>query len=70
MPLSSESIQHLDALKGQMGRVAVIGGSEDYTGAPYFSAMASARLGADMVGSLHSLFTYTAQQLTVQFRVM
>jgi ATP-dependent NAD(P)H-hydrate dehydratase len=36
-------------MKGQMGRVAVIGGSEDYTGAPYFSAMASARLGADMV---------------------
>lgn len=35
-----------------MGRVAVIGGSEDYTGAPYFSAMASAKLGADMV-SLH-----------------
>ncbi|KAI9819552.1 MAG: hypothetical protein M1827_007002 [Pycnora praestabilis] len=34
--------------KGQMGRVAVIGGSQDYTGAPYFSAMASARLGADM----------------------
>jgi NAD(P)H-hydrate repair Nnr-like enzyme with NAD(P)H-hydrate dehydratase domain len=36
---------------GQLGRVAVIGGSEDYTGAPYFSAMASARLGADMVSS-------------------
>jgi len=34
---------------GQLGRVAVIGGSEDYTGAPYFSAMASARLGCDMV---------------------
>ncbi|KAI1336312.1 H-hydrate dehydratase [Xylariaceae sp. FL0016] len=34
--------------KGQLGRVAVIGGSEDYTGAPYFSAMASARLGCDM----------------------
>jgi len=34
--------------KGQMGRVGVIGGSEDYTGAPYFSAMASARLGTDM----------------------
>ncbi|KAH6724982.1 Ribokinase-like protein [Leptodontidium sp. MPI-SDFR-AT-0119] len=34
--------------KGQMGRIVVIGGSEDYTGAPYFSAMASARLGADM----------------------
>ncbi|KAL2212297.1 Ribokinase-like protein [Sarocladium strictum] len=34
--------------KGQLGRVAVIGGSKDYTGAPYFSAMASARLGCDM----------------------
>ncbi|KAM4059643.1 carbohydrate kinase domain-containing protein [Hirsutella rhossiliensis] len=34
--------------KGQLGRIAVIGGSEDYTGAPYFSAMASARLGCDM----------------------
>ncbi|EHL02390.1 hypothetical protein M7I_1463 [Glarea lozoyensis 74030] len=34
--------------KGQLGRVAVIGGSEDYTGAPYFSAMASAKLGADL----------------------
>jgi ATP-dependent NAD(P)H-hydrate dehydratase len=38
-----------DSTLGQMGRVAVIGGSEDYTGAPYFSAMASARLGCDMV---------------------
>ncbi|KAI4279879.1 MAG: hypothetical protein L6R35_006009 [Caloplaca aegaea] len=35
--------------KGMLGRVAVIGGSENYTGAPYFSAMASARLGADLV---------------------
>jgi ATP-dependent NAD(P)H-hydrate dehydratase len=35
--------------KGQLGRIAVIGGSQDYTGAPYFSAMASARLGCDMV---------------------
>jgi len=34
--------------KGQLGRVAVIGGCEDYTGAPYFSAMASAKLGCDM----------------------
>ncbi|KAK2590912.1 hypothetical protein QQS21_011393 [Conoideocrella luteorostrata] len=34
--------------KGQLGRVAVIGGSQDYTGAPYFSAMASAKLGCDM----------------------
>ncbi|OHW96232.1 carbohydrate kinase [Colletotrichum incanum] len=34
--------------KGQLGRVGVLGGSVDYTGAPYFSAMASARLGCDM----------------------
>lgn len=34
--------------KGQMGRVLVVGGSEDYTGAPYFAAMASALTGADM----------------------
>ncbi|KAF3204173.1 hypothetical protein TWF679_009915 [Orbilia oligospora] len=34
--------------KGQMGRVAVIGGCEDYTGAPFFSANASALLGADL----------------------
>ena len=34
--------------KGQLGRVAVIGGSADYTGAPYFSAMSSARLGCDL----------------------
>ncbi|KAK4673050.1 hypothetical protein QC763_108380 [Podospora pseudopauciseta] len=43
--------------KGQMGRVAVIGGSEDYTGAPYFSAMASARLGCDLS---HVICTPTA----------
>lgn len=34
--------------KGQLGRIGVIGGSADYTGAPYFSAMASARLGCDL----------------------
>lgn len=34
--------------KGQQGRVAVVGGCEDYTGAPFFSANASALLGADM----------------------
>ncbi|KAJ5938607.1 YjeF C-terminal domain carbohydrate kinase-like protein [Penicillium verhagenii] len=33
---------------GQLGRVAVIGGCADYTGAPYFSAIASAKLGCDM----------------------
>lgn len=40
---------------GQLGRVGVLGGSEDYTGAPYFSGMASARLGCDMVSKRISL---------------
>ena len=34
--------------KGQAGRVAVVGGCLDYTGAPYFSAMSSMKLGSDM----------------------
>jgi ATP-dependent NAD(P)H-hydrate dehydratase len=34
--------------KGQAGRVAVLGGALDYTGAPYFSAMSALRYGADM----------------------
>lgn len=34
--------------KGQAGRIVVVGGCEDYTGAPFFSAMASTLLGADM----------------------
>ncbi|KAF9910893.1 hypothetical protein EC991_005357 [Linnemannia zychae] len=37
-----------DLHKGQGGRVCVLGGSSDYTGAPYFSAMAALRLGADL----------------------
>lgn len=34
--------------KGQAGRTLVIGGSENYTGAPYYSCMSSMLLGADM----------------------
>lgn len=34
--------------KGQAGRVGVIGGSRDYTGAPYYASMSSMRLGCDM----------------------
>lgn len=34
--------------KGQNGRVCIIGGCEDYTGAPYFSAHATALMGCDM----------------------
>jgi NAD(P)H-hydrate repair Nnr-like enzyme with NAD(P)H-hydrate dehydratase domain len=63
-------MQVANSLQGQMGRVAVIGGSEDYTGAPYFSAMASARLGADMVGKLQHVPSRTDQQLTTKPRAM
>lgn len=34
--------------KGQNGRVGVVGGSKEYSGAPYFAAMSSLRVGADL----------------------
>lgn len=34
--------------KGQNGRIAVIGGSPDYTGAPYYAAQSSLKFGADL----------------------
>lgn len=34
--------------KGQSGRIGVIGGSREYTGAPYFSAISSLKTGADL----------------------
>ncbi|SCU86784.1 LAME_0D07646g1_1 [Lachancea meyersii CBS 8951] len=34
--------------KGQCGRICIIGGCEDYTGAPYFSAHSAALFGADL----------------------
>nr|ODO01223.1 ATP-dependent (S)-NAD(P)H-hydrate dehydratase [Cryptococcus depauperatus CBS 7855] len=34
--------------KGQAGRIGVMGGSGDYSGAPYFSAMGAMRFGADL----------------------
>ncbi|PKI85754.1 hypothetical protein MVES_000389 [Malassezia vespertilionis] len=50
-------LQHVKAIiprlkpeyhKGQAGRVGVIGGSRDYTGAPFYASMSSMRLGCDM----------------------
>lgn len=35
--------------KGEMGRLAIIGGSREYTGAPYFAAMSALCCGADIV---------------------
>ncbi|TPX31562.1 hypothetical protein SeMB42_g07745 [Synchytrium endobioticum] len=34
--------------KGQSGRIAVVGGSEEYTGAPFFAGYSALRLGADL----------------------
>lgn len=34
--------------KGQSGRVAVVGGSVDYTGAPYYAAIAALKAGVDL----------------------
>ncbi|KAG6336025.1 hypothetical protein ID866_3060 [Astraeus odoratus] len=34
--------------KGQSGRVGVLGGAMDYTGAPFFAAMSALRFGADL----------------------
>uniref|UniRef100_A0A0B6ZE48 ATP-dependent (S)-NAD(P)H-hydrate dehydratase n=2 Tax=Arion vulgaris TaxID=1028688 RepID=A0A0B6ZE48_9EUPU len=34
--------------KGQAGRVAVIGGCQEYTGAPYFAAISALKTGADL----------------------
>ena len=34
--------------KGQNGRVAVLGGSKDYTGAPFYAASAALQMGADL----------------------
>lgn len=34
--------------KGQSGKVAILGGCREYTGAPYFAAFAALRVGADL----------------------
>ncbi|KAI7862642.1 H-hydrate dehydratase [Spinellus fusiger] len=34
--------------KGQAGRIGILGGSEEYTGAPYFSGISALKLGADL----------------------
>lgn len=34
--------------KGSMGRIGVVGGSRDYTGAPYYAASAALKFGGDL----------------------
>ncbi|XP_031628750.1 ATP-dependent (S)-NAD(P)H-hydrate dehydratase [Contarinia nasturtii] len=38
-----------DMHKGQAGRIGVVGGSFEYTGAPYFAGISALKLGADIV---------------------
>ena len=38
-----------DQIKGDNGVILVIGGSQEYTGAPYFSSLSAFRTGADIV---------------------
>ena len=34
--------------KGQAGRIGVVGGSKEYTGAPYFAAISALKVGCDL----------------------
>ncbi|CAM8921331.1 unnamed protein product [Rhodiola kirilowii] len=38
----------LNRHKGQAGKIAVVGGCREYTGAPYFSAISALKIGADL----------------------
>ncbi|XP_052871623.1 ATP-dependent (S)-NAD(P)H-hydrate dehydratase, partial [Anopheles cruzii] len=44
-------VPHLetDRHKGQAGRIGIVGGSLEYTGAPYFAAISALKVGADLV---------------------
>nr|KAF6374703.1 NAD(P)HX dehydratase [Pipistrellus kuhlii] len=34
--------------KGQAGRIGIVGGCQEYTGAPYFAAISALKVGADL----------------------
>jgi adenylyltransferase/sulfurtransferase len=42
------SLAHRINHKGVRGRIGIVGGARDYAGAPYFAAMSTMRLGADL----------------------
>ncbi|EED77590.1 predicted protein [Postia placenta Mad-698-R] len=57
MPIPKQIIEQVKQLipplngslhKGQSGRVGVLGGALDYTGAPFFASMSALRIGADL----------------------
>ena len=56
IPLSSSSY------KGSSGRIGVLGGSERYTGAPYYAAMASLKCGADLA------FCFCAEEAAIPLK--
>lgn len=37
-----------DSHKGQAGRIGIVGGSKNYTGAPYFAAISALKIGCDL----------------------
>ena len=51
-----------DSHKGSSGRVAILGGSPRYTGAPYYAAMASLKAGADLA------YVLTAQEAALPIK--
>lgn len=48
------------AWRGQNGRIGVIGGSYEFTGAPYYSAIAALRVGGDLSHIFSSKFSSAA----------
>lgn len=56
VPLSASSY------KGSSGRVGVLGGSERYTGAPFYAAMASLKCGADLA------FCFCAEEAAIPLK--
>jgi ATP-dependent NAD(P)H-hydrate dehydratase len=56
VPLSASSY------KGSSGRVGVLGGSARYTGAPYYAAMASLKVGADLA------FCFCAEEAAIPLK--
>ena len=47
-------------MKGQNGRVAVVGGSFEFTGAPYYSAISALKVGGDLSHIFCSKFSSPA----------
>ena len=48
------------AWRGQNGRIGVVGGSYEFTGAPYYSAIAALRVGGDLSHIFSSKFSSPA----------